>query len=298
MADFDNTALLADIRERGSLPSQDLRFTDAKLLTAASLELRDVIAPLMVEVQTERLVYLSDTTATAGQAEYRMPTRALAARVKSVGWKGPSDTAFTALAQLSADAYYLQGTTEGTPTGFFLRDYAIVLVPTPNVAGTLRVPYYCRPNALVATSAVGVVTAVGATTLTVASAPGTFTSGAFYDVVRGTPGFETLVTSATATVAGNVLTFDSLPSGLAAGDYVCLSGQAPVAQCPVELRGLLATRTARRALVSVGDSDQATLLDADVQELTEVARRVLAPRVDAAPMEFGDSTRGLLYGVV
>lgn len=304
MAEFDNAELLEDIRERGGIPSQDVRFTDAKLLAAASLELRDAIAPLLVETQTERGVYLASLAVTAGVAEYRLPSRALGARFKSVGWLQTGETVYTRLRHLSADSYYLQSTTEqGNPYGFFLRDNVLVLVPTPNVTGTLRVPYYLRPATLTATSAAGVVTAVGASTLTVGSVPGGFTSGAAYDVVRGVPGFETLVNRVTATIAGSVLTFSealptAAPTAPAVGDYVCLTGTAPVAQCPVEVRGLLAVRAARRAMKTGDDGNQAAMLDADVAELTGIARGLLAPRADAEPQEFGDSRRGLLWGVV
>lgn len=304
MPEFDNAELLTDIRERGSIPSEDVRFTDAKLLAAASLELRDAIAPLLVETQTERGVYLSDMAVTAGVAEYRLPSRALGARFKSVGWLQTGNTTYTRLRHLSADAYYLQSTTEqGNPVGFFVRDNTLVLVPTPNTVGTLRVPYYLRPATLTAVSAAGVVTAVGASTLTVGSVPGGFTSGASYDVVRGSPGFETLVNRVTATIAGSTLTFASplptaAPTAPAVGDYVCLSGTAPVAQCPVEVRGLLAVRAARRAMKTGDDGQAAALLDADVEELTALARDLLAPRADAEPQEFGDARRGLLWGVV
>lgn len=304
MAEFDNTELLTDIRDRGGIPSEDLRFSDTKLLAAASLELRDTIAPLLVETQTERGVYLSDMAVTAGVAEYRLPSRALGARFKSLGWKQTGNTQYTRLRHLSADAYYLQSDThQEQPYGFFLRDNVVVLVPTPNTAGTLRVPYYARPNTLVAASAAGVVTVVGASTLTVSSVPGAFTSGAEYDVVRSSPGFETLVERTVATIAGSVLTFASAlptaaPTTVRVGDYVCLAGQSPVAQCPVEVRGLLAVRSARRALKSVDEAQLASLLDADVNELTAIAGSLLAPRADAEPQEYGDARRGLLYGVV
>ena len=303
MADFDNAELLTDIRDRGSIPSADMRFTDAKLLAAATRELVDVIAPLLVESQTERMVYLSEVAVTAGTASYRLPSRALAGRWQSVGWKGSGDSVWARLRQAAPEAYYLQSdTATGTPTSFFVRDNVLILQPTPAQAGTLRVPYYMRPNTLVAASAAGVISSLTTTTATVGFVPAGFTSGATYDVVRGTPGFETLVVGVTATLAGSVLTFSSaLPTGTlapAVGDYVCLAGQSPVAQCPVELRALLATRAARRALKSVNEPSQAAMLDADVEELTAVARALLAPRVDAEPQEWGDSRRGLLFGVL
>lgn len=304
MAEFDNAALLEDIRGRGSIPADDLRFTDAKLLSAASLELRDAIAPLLVETQTERGVYLSDISVTAGVAEYRLPSRALGARFKSLGWRTTGNSAFTRLRHLSADSYYLQGTDQGTPTGFFLRDNMVVLIPTPNVAGTLRVPYYLRPAALVPPADCAVVGSVDLSTNTITIQGGTTMPPAFggvaLDVVRGTPGFEALVQSVIGTVDGDTIQMmdgTGLES-VAEGDYVCLTGQSPVAQCPVEVRGLLAVRAARRALKSVNEGALAAMLDADVAELTEVARGLLAPRADAEPQEWGDIRRGLLYGLL
>lgn len=298
MAEFDTTELLSDVRDRGSIPSGDLRLTDAKLLSALNVELRDFIAPMLVETQSDRGVYLHDVTATVGTAEYRLPARALGCRFQSVGWKTPGNTAYTRLKHLNASAYHLQDGGQGEPSGFFVRDGTLVLVPTPNTAGALRVPYYARPNSLVAASAAGVISAVGATTLEVDTVPGAFTSGNYYDVVRGTPGFETLVTRMAATIVGDILTFASLPSDIAPGDYVCLSGFAPVAQCPVEVRGLLAVRAARRALKAVNEGQQAAMLNDDCTELEAAARSLLAPRADAEPQEWGDVTRGVLYGLV
>jgi hypothetical protein len=307
MAEFDNAELLSDIRDRGSLPSADLRFTDAKLLAAATIELRDVIAALLVESQANRMVYLYDRGVTAGLASYGLPSRAVAGRWQSVGWKGSGDSSWTRLRQVHPEDYYLQSdTAKGQPTGFFVRDNALVLVPTPSAAGTLRLPYYMRPNKLVSRSEVAVVTNVDGTEGVEISAADAalFNPTETVDVVRATPGFETLLVSdmATFTDGGSgtyLVTFESgVPAGIAVGDYICYAGQSPVAQCPVEVRGLLAARAARRALIAVNEAQQASMLDNSVAELTEVARSLLSPRVDAEPQEWGDVRRGLLYGVL
>jgi hypothetical protein len=299
VAEFDTAELLTDVRDRGSIPAADLRFPDASLLKAVNVELRDFIAPLLVETQSDRGVYLHEVTATSGTAEYRLPARALGFRFTSVGWKAPGQTRFQRLRHLNPDAYLEDSGAQGVPTGFFVRDNVLVLVPTPNAAGTLRVPYYARPNALVASSAAGVITSSTSTTVTVSSSPGAFLTGLEYEVVRGTPGFETVVARAVATKASNTFTFPTAFTGtVAAGDYLCLAGQAPVAQCPVEVRGLLAVRAARRALKAVNEGQQASMLNDDVAELEMAARSLLAPRADAEPQEWGDATRGVLFGVV
>lgn len=305
MAEFDNAELLTDIRDRGSLPSADLRFSDTKLLSAATIELRDVITALLVEAQAERQVYLSDVAVTAGTATYRLPSRSVAGRWQSVGWKGTGDSHFMRLRQLSPSDYYLQGDEQGTPYGFFVRDNNVILIPTPNRTGTLRLPYYLRPGTLVASSAYALVESVdvGANTITVPTGtmPPAF-GGVPLDVVRATPGFETLIAGVVATAIGDVVTFGGDVSAelerVVAGDYVCLAGQSGVAQCPAELRGLLATRAARRALMAVNEAQQASMLDSSVAELTEVARTLLAPRVDDEPREWGDARRGALYGLL
>lgn len=300
MADFDNSELLRDIRDRGSLPPQDLRFTDAKLLSAASVELRDVIATLLVESQTDRAVYLANIPLVAGQAEYRLPSRAFAGRWQSVAYVEPGGALFR-LQHLHPEDYFRQNrNSRGAPTGFFVRDNRLVLVPTPDVAGSLQVPYYMRPNSLVLPSAAATVGSVNGNDVALLNTPPLGFSGAIaYDLVRGTPGFETLGPGVSGTLLGSVLTLSAPPpSELAPGDYVCLAGQSPAAQCPVELRGLLATRAARRALKSVNEAQQASMLDADVTELEAVARSLLAPRADAEPKEWGNPSRGLLAGLI
>lgn len=300
MPAFDNDELLADIRDRGNLPGADLRFSASRLLSSASIELRDVILPLLVETQTDRAVHVALLTLVSGQSEYRLPARAAAGRWQSMALQVPGG-GLMPLHQLGAEEYARQSLTQqGQPARFFVRDYRVVLVPTPNAALVLRVPYYQRPGTLTLTAAAGVVASISGNAVTLAAAPpATFTSTASYDVVRGTPGFESLAVDRSATVVGNVLTFAAaLPSDVAVGDYVALAGQAPVAQCPVEVRGLLAVRAARRALKAVNEAQQASMLDADVEELTAVARTLLAPRVDEEPKTWGSAGSGLLYGLL
>lgn len=302
MAAFDNDELVLDIRDRGNLPPTDLRFSTAKLLSAASIELRDVILPLMVESQTDRAVHMSRVTLVPGQAEYRLPARAAAGRWQSVALEVPN-LGPVALKQVQPEDYNLQSPTQrGRPTSFFARDYRVVLAPTPDSALVVRLPYYQRPSTLTVASAAGVIASINGalTTVTLTStSPAGFTNTARFDVVRGTPGFEALAMDLVATVTGSTITFaTALPAEVAVGDYVTLAGFAPVAQCPVEVRGLLAVRAARRAMKAVNEGQQASMLDADVVELTAVAGSLLAPRADAAPQEWGSTNLGVLHGLL
>lgn len=306
MAEWDTAALLEDVKERGSLPANDTRFTNAKVLAAATLELREGVAPMLSSSRAEYLVYTDTQTVVSGQAAYRMHPRAVGGTLRNVYWKDAAGNP-TRLRELSMDEVEQIGnsTTGNTPFGYYVRNYYVVLVPTPNVAGSVELPYYARPNRLVLPTAVGVVDAVdnlggGRALVQIPDDPPVsdqLAAAPRIDIIRATPGFETLlVNTAPTTVSGgggSPVAFDvSGVDGLVAvGDYVCLPGEAPVPQVPVELHGLLAARTARRLVKAVGD-DRYQALSEDVAELEAMARDWLTQRVAGQTQQAGGQIGG------
>lgn len=303
MAEFDTTQLLEDVKERGSLPDNDARFTNATLLRAATLELRERLAPMLATSRVEHLVYPYQTAVVSGTAGYRMPPRAVGGTLRNVSFENSAGEP-TRLRELSSDEVeQIRRNTPGTtPYGYYLRNYHVQLVPVPSMAGTLLMPYYARPNRLVLPSEAAVVTSVsynaGSDTLVLQAVapPATLQSdGTSIEVVRGTPGFETLTEPQEATISEVVPgTFEYLlgsiseDPGVAVGDYICLPGEAAVPQAPVEMHGLLAVRTARRVIKAVGD-DRWQALDADVAELQEAVRSWLTQRVAGQTQQAGGS---------
>lgn len=312
MSEWDTTALLSDIRERGSLPDNDLRFTDALLLSAATKELREGVAPMLANARAEHLVYPYSQAVTSGQNTYRMPPRAIGGVLRDVAFLDSGNRP-TRLRQLSADEIEEVGRLDntGTPYAYWLQSYKVILVGVPNIPGTLSTPYYARPNALILPSAAVACDAASYTNgslemVFTGTPPGTLDgASAFTDVVRATPGFETLVENHETEIEevnpgqwAYRYTNLSADPGVAAGDYVCIAGQAPVPQVPVEMFGLLAARAARRAIKSVGD-DRWQSLDADVLELEQKAKDWLAPRVSGDTQQAGGSigNNGLVGGI-
>lgn len=295
MSEYDTTALLSDTKERGSLPDNDLRFTDALLLASLTRELREGIAPMLAAARVEHLVYAYDVTVVPSQAAYRMPSRAAGGTLRDVVFTDTAGNPWP-LILLSADQIRQIGplSQQGTPTSYYLRNYDVVLVPVPNVAGTLSLPYYARPNRLVIESAVPVLSVSNVGTAWEIQSdqnPSGLSTGTYaLDLVRGTPGFETLATTFTVTEPSpdDWRYAFTLPVGEVAttADYLCLPGTAPVPQCPVELFGLLAVRGARRALKAVGD-DRWQALEADVAELEDKARDWLMSRVSGDTEQAG-----------
>lgn len=310
--EWDTSALISDTLERGSLPDNDARFTDAMVLAAATRELREGVAPILVASRAEHLVYAYEVAAVSGTAAYRMPPRAVGGALRDVVWVDSGGNPQPPLRQLSPDECEALARADGTPVAYFLRNYHVVLVPTPNAAGTLRMPYYARPNALVLPDECLVVRSVsynattGAVEILTLEPIAAFQTDPTVDVVRATPGFESLVTAQAVLTedlggAPDVWAFrytSTTDPGIVARDYLCLAGQAPVPQAPVELHGLLAARTARRLLKAVGDGEWQAL-DADVQELTLTAQGLLNPRVAGDTQQAGGSmgSNGMVAGL-
>lgn len=304
MALGDTTELLDDIRNRGSIPAADLRFPDASLLAAATRELREGVAPLVHSAKAEHMVYGYEVAVTAGVGTYRIPPRALGGGgLRDVTWQQTGSNIQASLREIPASEAPAWSDSTGMPTVYYVRNYSVVLLPTPNAVGTLRMPYYARPNKLVALAAAFTMNAGGEFIETGTAFNGTnanaISVGDFVDIIRGGPGFETL--------ASGVEVIDQNPSFLllagnvvldtAAGDFICATGTAPVVQAPLELNGLLAARTVRRCLKAVGDARWQDF-DADVQELEARALQWLSPRNDGESKAVSPINSGLLRGVM
>lgn len=153
----------------------------------------------------------------------------------------------------------------GTVQGYFLQNTDLRLMLNPPSGSTLRMQYFLRPNRVVPVDQCGTITAIDTNTNevtidadTMPAGDGLFTTSDTYDLIRGTPGFETLAMDQTVTsISGvdlNVFTFaDDLPEGLAIGDFMCFAGESPVAQIPVELQPLLTQRLVVKVLEALGD---------------------------------------------
>lgn len=310
MALGDTTELLDDIRNRGSIPAADLRFPDASLLAAATRELREGVAPLVHSAKAEHMVYGYEVAVTAGVGTYRIPPRALGGGgLRDVTWQQTGSNIQASLREIPASESPAWSDTTGMPTVYYVRNYSVVLLPTPNAVGTLRMPYYARPNKLVAaedaTPILGISSssAVDVTFSIAIGEPTVITTGATVDIVRGTPGFETLAEGLTVALSDpdngelTVATTVPLDSTIQAGDWLCLVGTSPVVQAPLELNGLLAARTVRRCLKAVGDARWQDF-DADVQELEARALQWLSPRNDGESKAVSPINSGLLRGVM
>lgn len=287
--------LLEQVRDGGSLPATAVTGTaDANLLRHADSELRDTLVPLMLGVHEEFYERVFDTTVVSGTAAYRVNKRVALSRLNTVQWVGTDSKALNLqrIEPKQTAEYSVLTTLQGQPWGYYLEGSRVVLYPTPNLSGTLRIRAFVRPGRLTLTTDTTNVQAITGVAvpdsthynLTLASAHGINTFEA-RDTINGTPSFEHNAIDAIATSGGatvlSVLSADflSLP---AVGDYVCVSDYTPVVQLPVELQPALVELVVARVLRALGKGSEAAQHAEEAQRLTAIGIQALTPRVETA----------------
>lgn len=297
---YTTTKLLADVRRSGMLPNTaTVGTSDTDILAHADKEIQCRIVPLVMSVREEFCVRSKDTALVSGQSAYRIPSRAIGAKLRDV-LLAFSDGTTRNLARLSPEeAQNYSPTSSPYPAGFYLEQNSVVLVPTPNSSGaaSLRLKYFVRPNALVATGyTIGSIDTALSKVL-VTNGSGIFSTFSTVDIISAKSPFDSLAIDQTPTAA-NIsgadvyLTFASLPDGLALGDYVADAEQSAVPQVPLEFHNYLYQRTLCRVLQSIGDTEGLAAAERDAEKMREDALTLLANRVEGEPKKVVPS---LLY---
>lgn len=260
---YTSEQLIADARRFATLPSFD-EGAEANLLRLLNTEQWTYLAKQLESTREEYRTTTLDMTVTAGQRSYALPPRAIAAGLKMLQVVA-SDGTVWGMWELRPEDFPQGGPWVSPCQRFYLQGNTVRLYADPP-AGTLRVTYPLRLSELVLASDSAntrAITVINTSTKTVALA-GTFTNAAgLCDIVKGTPHFDILSMEASFTGSGtSTLVFaNTLPTGLAVGDYICTPGKSPVCQAPLELHSLLAQHVAYVVLQAKADPRAMALRD-------------------------------------
>lgn len=278
--DYSNTALLRNWRRRSFAPVASAAGTsDQDGLEMMTEEARSRALPLIKGLREEYLVGRLDVALVAGQAIYRVPTRAAGGAIRGVTYLD-TNAVEQPLNELRSQDMRRVAVSSAVPEKYYFEGNTVVLYPTPSAsAGYLRFRLAMRLGALVTATTggaghIGVVASVASNVVTLTTtAPSTFTTSTPLDLIRATPGFEYCGVDLTPTaVSGSTVTFAAVPTApnaLVAGDYVTLAGESPVLQLPPELHDFVAQCAANEALSHIGDSER---LAAGVRAAEALAR--------------------------
>lgn len=281
--------LMTSVKRRCNVPTAQITFQQADFYALADEEIRSKLVPLILKHMEEFYVATLDYTVASHQTVYAIPTRAIGMALRDVQIVSSTDPdTRVGLERLNPEDMYagISGNARFLvkKNGFYLQGNSVILYPTPLQAiDILRLSYYMRPNQLVDVTTCGLITAVnaGANQITVATVPSNITTSTPVDLVRAIPGFEcTAIDQVVTNITSNVLTFSgTLPTNVAAGDYVCQATQSCVVQVPPELQPLLFQYVVVRILAAQGDQANLKAAVAELEMLEKSAGTLLAPRV-------------------
>jgi len=263
--------IIAALKIKGSFPTSNDLFSDADFLILLNMAKDVGIIPMLLRLNDEYLLATKDYTI-AANTTYRIPTRIISIRdLKLVDGSGN-------VTDLDRN---FEEDRASNRRGYYLIRNSIEL-SSDITGGTLRVKYFARSSKLVLPTSCGQVESINsvASSIVVTSAPATFINGVAIDMVQSKNPYDLLsMDQAISTVAGTTLTFASLPTDLAIGDWICIANEAPVLMAPEELHTVLVQEGLVMSLSSKKDKgyddEKKTLM-----ELKETVINMLDPRVN------------------
>jgi hypothetical protein len=285
---FKHTAdqMVESIKSRIRIPVSQSTYTKAKILSLIDEELERHVVPKIMACRENYFMYEEDTTLVNGQQEYKIPYRAIGGKFKTVKYLN-AQSQEQRMKQVPYENVYIYQDGDYNEPLFYIKRNSIVIVPTTNNygSGSIRWGYYLKPSAVIEVSAAAKVASINTVSkvVTTESTPSTITSSTLVDIVRGKGGFECLAIDQTVTVSGTSITFSSLPTDLAAGDYICLAQESPFPQIPADIHSYLTLRVCKVILEGLGFFKEAEIIQKDLKEAESVFDTMLTPRTEGNP---------------
>lgn len=275
---YTSDNLINSIKTKASIPTSQSLFSNQTFLDLINEEIQTNIIPDLLKIKEEYLATFKDVSLTSNVNSYQIPERAIGGMLRDVQLVD-SNTIYS-LPRLQLEDQFQ---TDEQRTGFYLRGNEIVISPTPtNSSDTLRIHHYQRPSKVVLTTECAQVTSIDTNTnqVTVSSLPSTINSNSIVDIVRNKSGFECLeIDKSISGISGTTISFSSLPSRLVIGDWICLAGESPIAQIPVELHPVLTQAVVVKCLEAMGDNKM-KVAEEKLQMMKRNVFQMISPRVD------------------
>ena len=284
---YTTDGLLANVKNRYIIPASQNLYSDADLLAMMDDEMRSYIIPLINSVREDYWTIYFDQPVTNGTTQYRIPTRAAGGILRDVVFVDPNgnEIAMTRLSPAQIKATFPFGYQLPLYTfGFFLRNDMVM--PYPQQAQnatqyTLRMKILQRPNNLTLSSNCGQIQIIAGNVVTLSYIDPTWTTGTLFDVIQNYPLFVASIDNVITNInsATNQITFSSLPSGVAVGDWVCPQYMSCVPQIVYEAFPMLAQRGVVTLARSLGDSQGTDLAEKEYERLKVAFLSFIEPRV-------------------
>lgn len=263
---MDTDELIASVKSRISIPDNQSRMTDARILEFANEEFVMKLMPLIVGkhedyYQTRLDLEITDNT----KKTYPIPYRAYGSKLRQLGYYNGSDPLdYYEIDRTSIDdRHNCYDSNSGSALKFYFQNENIILNTTSSISMDYLVfVFNMKPNKLVSTDRVANVTGIDASSgiVTVSSLPENFTSSSQIDFIKASAPSKILdydidIVDLNQNAKYFQFAPEDIPTQLAIGDRIGLKGESDLIYAPSELHPLLAQYTAARILQSIGDRE-------------------------------------------
>lgn len=280
-------SLITQVQISALSPNSQSQFQSPQVLLLMNNELKLNISSLIKSVSEEYFVTSKQYTVTPGQS-YLIPTRCMGGAMRQIVLTNQQgqwiDITKMALEDITVSNYMFYSLPIWT-FGYYLMNDQVNLYPQQGLNYTqynLQINYERQPNDLILSTSCGLITAIntGTSQVTVNYIDPSWTINTTFDIISPQPQFSSVQDDQTVTnINGFVLTFSSIPSGLAVGQYVCPAGQSCIPQIPYALFPLLVQRTVLKMAEGLGDAQQIQTARNSYEEMKENALKMITPRV-------------------
>lgn len=295
---YTSTQFLSAVQRLIVAPSNQALYTDTDYFAIGDRKTQDTIVPVIDSLDGDFFVRKSLIPMVADQAEYRLPDRAFARKLREVKIQNSSNIRFDfPKVSISREQIYQ---VSGIPFGFYFMGDRFVVVPTPTTTQySIQYWYFLAPSNLIPYTDAAIVTGIAGDDVTVSSVPSTLVIGSVIDFIQGTSGNQCLEIDKTIqNITGNTLTFTTgdVPTDLAIGDYISIAGTTPVLQVPDASVPYLVTLTCMDILQAISDFEGYDRLEKIAGQQKTNLLKLMEPRIEgeATPIinDFGLVNRG------
>jgi len=280
MADYTSTELIARLKSKAMVPTAQVTFQNDDFLDFLNDELKVYIVPFLLSVREEYLVAIENKTI-GTSTTFTIPERAIAGKLRDVLLVTSSSDEYSIPRLTPEDVEDFDSSSLGR--AFYIENDGVKILGNYNSSDILRLKYFRRPNELVLPTSCALVSSVNGSSITCSSMPSSWLVTDTFDAIKGSLHFSTKgddLTISAINTSAKTMTFDSIPSSLAVGDYICKAGESPIPQIPYELFPLLILKTAASILRSQGDEKGSIAKEQKCMEVTQSFKGLFSDRVE------------------
>lgn len=272
---YTTSTLVSNVQLVGHIPLSNSTFNASEIITLADRELQTSLISQILSTRGGYYLTYEDFELSQ-DGRYNIPSQAIGGALDAV--QIVINPTIIPVNLLEHAEQFSTLAPAATTYGYFIQGNVVNVLPVPTI-GVVRLWFLRRPNALVATSAAGAITAISGNDVTVSSLPSTFEVGTEINLCQDQPTFDVLTEGAITAINGTVVTLDDVSDRLAVGDWLCLANQTPVPQIPVEFRPLLEQRVVVKIYELQGYLDKNAAAAKTLEQMEKDTFALISPRV-------------------